>query len=495
MAKKKNKGQQTQQHLSPEQFIKQKARALEIGPCYLTDDLTDMKEGYVVVTRRHTGGRVSLAMFLVDVYCLGVKDSFYRLRMDPEEFEDFVESIPRVKECTYNEAHNWVYGSIAFAEEAGIEPDKSFNLTQYMLEEDTDDIPLIEYEFGKNGKHFLMCHTNLEASKYLPLLKKNLGDNFDFAINMDDENGWDELEDFDENFQGVDLKDHPLFNPNAFETEYTYQHPEYPKALSEADRALEKMISNLAEGTAIRNKTITDILSQPHDIIRAQLERIILYHIGQTCDEITDDYDKDGFSAIIPLSVALLGEVGNEDSSLEVLLEILRQNNDFYEYHLSDWSNEIMIPALYKIGSQKLDRLMEFIHEPGLYRMFKYLVFCAVTSTCLLQPERREEIINWYREVVVYTTEVLPKKQYIDSTLAGFIASELIGIQAKELLPEIKKMFDTQLVDGIICGNYANVSKSICNPDDAGKVDRSLFDIYKQIKEILKSLSSLYPSI
>ncbi len=116
MAKKKNKGQQTQQHLSPEQFIKQKARALEIGPCYLTDDLTDMKEGYVVVTRRHTGGRVSLAMFLVDVYCLGVKDSFYRLRMDPEEFEDFVESIPRVKECTYNEAHNWVYGSIAFAE-------------------------------------------------------------------------------------------------------------------------------------------------------------------------------------------------------------------------------------------------------------------------------------------------------------------------------------------------------------------------------------------
>ena len=486
--KNNNKGQQTQQFLSPEQFIRQKARTLELGPCYITDDIITIKEGYVVVTRRHTGGRISMGMFLVDAYCLGVKNSFYRLRMEPEEFEDFVNGIPDAEECSYNEAHNWIYGSIAFAEEAGIAPHKSFNLTQYLLEEDTDDIPLIEYKFGKNGKHYLFCHSNLEAGKYLPLLKKNLGDDFYYTIGPDDENDRDELEDFDEDSLSINLKDHALFNPNAFETEYTYQHPEYPKTLNEADRAFEKMISNLAEGTVISNKTITDILSQPHDIIRAQLERIILYHIGQTCDEISDDDDKDGFSAIIAFCVALLGEVGNEESSLEVLLEILRQTDDFYEYHLSDWSDEIMIPALYKIGSQKLDRLMEFLHEPGLYNMFKYSVLCAVTTTCLLQPERREEIIQWYREVVNYTTEVLPKKQYIDSTLAGFIASELIDIQAKELLPEIKKMFDTQLVDGTICGYYADVSKMIHDSHEARKVDRDRFDIYKQIKEIRKMI-------
>ena len=58
-------------------------------------------------------------------------------------------------ECSYEEAHNLVWGSIAYAEEAGIAPDKSFRLTQYILDEETDDVPLIEYEYGKDGKHFL----------------------------------------------------------------------------------------------------------------------------------------------------------------------------------------------------------------------------------------------------------------------------------------------------------------------------------------------------
>ena len=93
---------------------------------------------------------------------------------------------PILRECSYEEAHNWVYGAIAWAEEAGIAPDKSFAITKYMLEEDTDDVPLIEYEFGYNGKHLLMANNNLELSKYLPLMKKNLGEgNFAFAIKTD----------------------------------------------------------------------------------------------------------------------------------------------------------------------------------------------------------------------------------------------------------------------------------------------------------------------
>ena len=37
-----------------------------------------------------------------------------------------------------------------------------------MLEEDDDKIPLIEYEYGKDGKHTLVAHSGLEASRYLP---------------------------------------------------------------------------------------------------------------------------------------------------------------------------------------------------------------------------------------------------------------------------------------------------------------------------------------
>lgn len=191
MAKKKqNKKQGGQQFLSPEQYLKQKARTLEIGKCYITDAIKKVGEGLVIVTRNHTGGRISMASFLVDAYCLGVKDSFFRLRMEDYEMEEMMDKIG-AEECTYYEAHNWVYGAIAYAEEAGIKPDKSFALTQYMLEEDTDDIPLIEYDFGKDGKHMLVAHSQLEASRYLPLLRENLGEgNYDYMIKVGEES-WD----------------------------------------------------------------------------------------------------------------------------------------------------------------------------------------------------------------------------------------------------------------------------------------------------------------
>ena len=187
MAKKKQKKQVSkQQFLSDEQYLKQRARTLEIGKCYVSDCIKETGEGNVIVTRRHTGGRISMAAYLVDIYCLGVKRSVYNLRMEEYELEERLENVSdTLSECAYEEAHNWIYGAIAFAEEAGIKPDKSFALTQYMLEEDNDNVPLIEYEFGKDGKHFLIANSQLEASRYLPLLRKNLGDgNYDYIVDV-----------------------------------------------------------------------------------------------------------------------------------------------------------------------------------------------------------------------------------------------------------------------------------------------------------------------
>ena len=200
MAKKKKQNQGGgQQFLSPEKYLQQKARGLEIGTCYVTRDIDKMKMGHVIVTRKHTGGRISMACYLVDMACVGVKDSFYKLRMDDWEFDEFLDDRRDMyRECSYEEAHNRVWGSIAYAEEAGIRPDKSFNLTQYMLEEDTDDIPLIEYEYGKNGKHFLTCRSELEASRYLPLMRQNLGEgNYEYIIGIGDP-GFDDDDEYDD---------------------------------------------------------------------------------------------------------------------------------------------------------------------------------------------------------------------------------------------------------------------------------------------------------
>lgn len=149
----KNKSKQNQfQLLSPEKYIRLKARNLPIEVCYVSDDWKDERGAVaeVIVVRRHAGGNYTFGVYVVDTLCLGVKHSVYRFNVPPDEYDDFVERT--ATDCgikiSYNEAHNFIYGAIAFAEEFGIKPDKSFALTQYILEEDTEEIPLIEYKYG-----------------------------------------------------------------------------------------------------------------------------------------------------------------------------------------------------------------------------------------------------------------------------------------------------------------------------------------------------------
>lgn len=60
-------------------------------------------------------------------------------------------------EIPYEVAHNLIYGSIEFAGEAGIEPVDEWGITQYILEEDDDNVPLIEYQWGLNGMALSAC--------------------------------------------------------------------------------------------------------------------------------------------------------------------------------------------------------------------------------------------------------------------------------------------------------------------------------------------------
>lgn len=198
MAKKKTKSKSNgkqQPLLSPQRFLREKARTLPIGKCYIAPpDWQAAGMAHIITTRVRPSGNLAMASFLVDTFCLGVKDANYHDNLTPYEFEDYLNSYKKgmgAEEISYNEAHNIIYGAIAFAEEAGIKPQKDFDTAGYILEEDTDDIPLIEYDFGKNGKHLLIVSPDRKEMPYMRTLKKHLGDNFDFIMPVGTEFGGD----------------------------------------------------------------------------------------------------------------------------------------------------------------------------------------------------------------------------------------------------------------------------------------------------------------
>jgi hypothetical protein len=105
----------------------------------------------IIVMRKHVNHHVTAGFYLVDMLALGIKDTHFQFNIPEWELQERVKET-HTEEIPYVLAHNIIYGAEAFASEHGLQPHKDFKITQYILEEDTDDIELIDIEFGEDGK-------------------------------------------------------------------------------------------------------------------------------------------------------------------------------------------------------------------------------------------------------------------------------------------------------------------------------------------------------
>ena len=134
--------------LSPEQYIRQKARNLPIVKCLVNKNWPSAGYAIVLVIRQHAGGHYTFGFYSVDTFCCGVTRAHVFYSLGTTDYEQHIQKYTEqfsLEEIPYEEAHNIIFGAIAFAEEAGFAPCADFALARYVLEEDTEDIPLIEY--------------------------------------------------------------------------------------------------------------------------------------------------------------------------------------------------------------------------------------------------------------------------------------------------------------------------------------------------------------
>ncbi len=468
---KKKKQIQQSQPISPKKYIMQKGRSLPIDSCWILEDWEKVGETPVIVARRHASGKFTIGLYLIDTFCVGLKDSFYHFNIDSQEYDDLLDKMDIKRELvqvSYNEAHNLIFGAIAFAEEAGIKPCPEFALTQYLLEEDTEDIPLIEYDFGKNGKHFLITKSNLELNTYLPLLEKNLSkEEYDYIYpdNFEDE---DENDGYvpiisEKHLKNIEkalkiMEAYKLPNEN-----YNYDYPEYPQELKIKYPGLVDIFYDTNNQNSLPKKTIQDILALPHDDLREDLEHILLYEIGQTCGDIPKEKFDEPYRIPITHCLFFLGEL-KDNRSLPAVLEVLKQKSCFYDFHFGDFMHEIITPTVYLLGKDRLDDLAAYMNTPGFDTFARSIVSHAVSYVAKVQPERREEVIDWFRQLLVFYEKNLPTCHCCDGCLIGMMTSDLVNISAKELLPQIKILYDTHLVDKMACGDYNQVQKEMSNP-------------------------------
>lgn len=257
MAKKKKK--QTNAAVSDNAYMKSgRARKLPIYECLINSNWKASGLANIVVSRKHVNGSISFAAYLVDMYCRGVKDTWHRFNLPEVAYQDFLERLfdgMEMERMAYEKVHNIIYGAVAYAEDYGLAPTPDFAITKMMLEEDTEDIPLIEYEFGVGGKPQLVSEPgNAKLPFYLSKLDKYAGKgNYELVLLGHDVE--DDDYDYDDD-EYSDDEDRQYFDPQ------TYTAEDWEEFILEVEP--EELVLLRAEALYIFEKTIAaKTLSDP----------------------------------------------------------------------------------------------------------------------------------------------------------------------------------------------------------------------------------------
>lgn len=204
MAKSKKSGTKMQL-LSPENYIRQRARSLPVAECWVNSAWVDVGMANVSVARQHSNGNYTVGHYLVDLNCLGVKDCIAYFNLTPTEYKDLMadlfESV-EFEQVPYALVHNIVYAGVAFAEDFGFQPFADFtSVAQYILKEDTDDVQLIDIECGSNGQPLYVKDpddSEAQVRKVIATLERTAGVGNFMVVDLDEPlHGDDDEEDDD----------------------------------------------------------------------------------------------------------------------------------------------------------------------------------------------------------------------------------------------------------------------------------------------------------
>lgn len=194
---KKKKGKVIQLPLTPEKYIRTRVRQLPVFECYITKQWKESGMANIIVARKHTNNNLTFGLYLVDLLCLGVKDTYYDFNVTNVDYEDLKKEYfgkQDIVKCDYVLAHNIIYGAVEFADEYGFKPHKDFAVSKYILEEDDENVELMEIEFGEDEKPCVVVTTGNEQKQIIAQLDKTAGKGNYTVVYLDDEDLKDDFE-------------------------------------------------------------------------------------------------------------------------------------------------------------------------------------------------------------------------------------------------------------------------------------------------------------
>ncbi len=188
LMKKRSKQKAAGSHRSPQQefmslstqAIIRRARTFPVVECLIS---ADWEQGsglvQIILARQQPDGDICFGVYLVDKYCLGLKNTFARTGFSRTRYEnEFSGSIFHEEgsvECPLELAHQMIYESIDYAAQFGFEPEKDFASSQFLLAPRGELKEPYKLTFGQNGKPFFVAGPRDNVARIINQLEKTAG--------------------------------------------------------------------------------------------------------------------------------------------------------------------------------------------------------------------------------------------------------------------------------------------------------------------------------
>ena len=163
------------------------ARAYPIHECLIGSDWRKQGLSQILLSRVQPDGLLVAGVYLVDLLCLGLKNSFARANLTQSAYNfdlrDRIREMQGLEPCDLDLAHTIIYGAIDFAARFGFRPQRDLKLTRHILEE-RDRLPVRDdVGFGRDGKPLFISGPHDDVRRIVGQLQATAGEgNFDFMI-------------------------------------------------------------------------------------------------------------------------------------------------------------------------------------------------------------------------------------------------------------------------------------------------------------------------
>ncbi|MCA1995442.1 MAG: DNA-binding response regulator [Coleofasciculus sp. S288] len=142
----------------------------------------------VSVARQVANNRLTVCTYLVDLWCLGVKDTMGPRRLDRADYKQAMSNVYRYfpdepLAITLEQAQAVVFSGVEYAAQLGFSPHSDFEKTRSHLGKWSGE-PKIQC--GRNGKPFYVSGPYDNPMKILKTLREKVGEeNFDYLMGME----------------------------------------------------------------------------------------------------------------------------------------------------------------------------------------------------------------------------------------------------------------------------------------------------------------------